>query len=120
MVMNEKPRPIAAALERKQQRIVSELGALGFVLPGSISARSSLCGNPGCVCHRDPTRLHGPYHSWTRALRGKTLTRNLSDDQVVRYGDWTCDAAKLRTLVTDLKRLSLQAIHQAEGWTFQE
>ena len=118
--MNEKPRSIAASLERQQQRIVSELGGLGFVLPGSISARSSLCGNPGCVCHRDPTRLHGPYNSWTRAVRGKTLTRNFSDDQVLRYRDWINDAAKLRTLVTDLKRLSLQAIHQAEDWDLRE
>ena len=118
--MSEKPRPISATFERQHQRIVSELGALGFVLPGSVSARSSLCGNPGCVCHRDPTRLHGPYHSWTRALRGKTLTRNLSDDQVLRYRDWIDDAAKLRSLVIDLKQLSLRAIHQAEGWDLRE
>lgn len=118
--MPDAPRPICASLERQHQRIVGKLGALGFVLPGSISERNSLCGNPGCVCHRDPTRLHGPYHSWTRTLRGKTLTRNLSDDQVLRYRAWLDDAATLRTLVSDLKRLSLRAIHQAEDWDLQE
>jgi hypothetical protein len=118
--MQKIPRPIRASAERDRQRIVAKLGALGFVLPGSISARSSKCGNPGCVCHVDPTRLHGPYHSWTRTVRGTTVTRNLTDEQLERYQAWFDDARQLRTLLTDLKRVSLQAVHQAEGWDLWE
>jgi len=118
--MDNQPIRISASAERERRRIVAKLAALGFVLPGSISARSSRCGNPGCVCHVDPTRLHGPYHSWTRTLRGTTVTRNLTDDQLTRYQAWFDDARQLRTLVADLKRVSLQAVHQAEGWELQE
>lgn len=106
--------------ERERQRIMAKLGNLGFVLPGSISARRSKCGNPGCICHQDPTRFHGPYHSWTRTLRGKTVTRNLTDDQVERYQPWFDDARQLRDLVLDLKRLSLQVAHRSEGWELHE
>jgi len=105
-----------AEIEAERRRIVRELGTLGFVLPGSITARSSRCGNPGCSCHDTPAKLHGPYQTWTRKVAGKTVTRNLTSDQVERYTTWFDDARRLRTLVTELKELSLRAAHQAEGW----
>lgn len=108
------------ALEAERQRIMGELARLGFVLPGSISARSSRCGNAGCSCHDEPPRLHGPYQSWTRKVAGKTVTRNLTHDQIERYTPWFDDARRLRTLVADLKQLSLRAAHRTEGWELHD
>ena len=95
--------------EDERKRIMAELATIGLVLPGSVTARSSRCGNPGCSCHDEPPRLHGPYQTWTRKVGGKTMTRNLTNDQVERYATWFDDARRLRSLVAELKQLSLRA-----------
>lgn len=102
--------------EAERQRIMAELGTIGFVLPGSVTERWSRCGNPGCSCHDEPPKLHGPYQTWTRAVKGKTVTRNLTEDQVSRYTPWLDDARRLRKLVSELKELSLRAANQIENW----
>ena len=102
--------------ESERQRIMAELATIGFVLPGSVTERWSRCGNPGCSCHDEPPQLHGPYQTWTRAVKGKTVTHNLSEDQVSRYTPWLEDARRLRRLVSQLKELSLRAANQIENW----
>ena len=102
--------------EAERRRIMAELATIGFVLPGSVTERWSRCGNPGCSCHDEPPKLHGPYQTWTRAVKGKTVTRNLTDDQVSRYTPWLVDARRLRKLVSELKELSLRAANQIENW----
>lgn len=102
--------------EAERRRIMAELNTIGFVLPGSVTSRRSRCGNPGCSCHDEPPKLHGPYQTWTRAVKGKTITRNLTDDQVDRYAPWFDDARRLRRLVSELKQLSLRAAIQNENW----
>jgi hypothetical protein len=48
-------------------------------------------------------------------VAGKTVTRNISEDQQDRYQDWFDNARKLRQLVTELETLSLRAFEQSEG-----
>jgi len=50
----------------------------GPALPGTLTVRAYACGKPGCRCHADPPRLHGPYAEWTRKIAGKTVTRRLT------------------------------------------
>jgi hypothetical protein len=102
--------------EAERQRIMAELATIRFVLPGSVTERWSRCGNSGCSCHDEPPKLHGPYQTWTRAVKGKTITRNLSEEQVERYALWIDDARRLRKLVSELKELSLRAVNQNENW----
>ena len=102
--------------EAERQRIMAELATIRFVLPGSVTERWSRCGNPGCSCHDEPPNLHGPYQTWTRAVKGKTVTRNLTEDQFARYAPWFEDARRLRRLVSELKQLSLRAANQNETW----
>jgi len=52
-----------------RDRIAAELAAAGFALPGTLTVRAYACGKPGCRCHADPPRLHGPYAEWTRKIR---------------------------------------------------
>jgi len=101
---------------RSQHQIMSEIAKLGFCLPGSLVTRSSRCGSLTCACHSDPGRLHGPYLSWTRKVDGKTVTRNLSPDQVDRYRAWFDNAKRLRQLVGELEELSVSVAAEAEGW----
>ena len=48
---------------------------------GSLSERTIKCGKPGCACAQDPKALHGPYHSLTHAVGGKTRSRFLTAKQ---------------------------------------
>ena len=48
---------------------------------GSLSERTIKCSKPGCACAPDPKARHGPYHSLTHAVRGKTRSRFLTTEQ---------------------------------------
>jgi hypothetical protein len=48
---------------------------------GSVSERFVKCSKAGCPCVSDPKARHGPYHSLTRAERGKTQSRFLTAAQ---------------------------------------
>lgn len=48
---------------------------------GSISQRTIKCGKAGCVCAVNPEARHGPYHSLTQAVGGKTRSRFLTEEQ---------------------------------------
>jgi hypothetical protein len=48
---------------------------------GSLSERTIKCGKPGCACAQDPKARHGPYHSLTHAVGGKTRSRFLTAKQ---------------------------------------
>ena len=80
------------AQHHRATEITNEIATLGFALPGSVALRYTTCGTPGCRCHADPPRPHGPYPSWTRKVAGKTVTR------------------RLRELLGELEALSLEII----------
>lgn len=105
-----------AALERQRQHLIAEITKLGFVLPGSLTARRTRCSTPGCHCRSEQPVLHGPYYSWTRKIAGKTVTRQLTAEQIERYTPWFEDARKLRALINQLEALSLQAAEHLNGW----
>jgi hypothetical protein len=102
-----------AALDRQRQKLLAEIATLGFALPGTLTARHTRCSTPGCRCHAQPPSLHGPYHTWTRKITGKTVTRQLSAEQAERYRPWFDNARKLRALIRQLQTLSLQAAEHA-------
>ena len=37
-----------------------------------VQTRQIECGKAACHCHETPGNRHGPYHYWTRKVRGKT------------------------------------------------
>lgn len=106
----------SAKERRRLAEIVAELGELGFCLPGTLTERRTRCSTPGCHCRAELPALHGPYYSWTRKIKGKTVTRTLSAEQASRYGPWFEDARRLRALAVELEALSLGITERAEGW----
>jgi hypothetical protein len=99
--------------------ITARLADVSFALPGTLADRMTRCGHPGCRCHADPPRLHGPYHQWTRKKDGKTATRILSDDQLADYGPWFDNHRRLRELVAELEELSLAIAEADPRWNRQ-
>ena len=100
---------------REILREITEIGDVGYALPGSIVIRRTACGKAVCRCKADPAELHGPYVSWIRRSDGKPITRKLTPEQEQRYRPWFDNARRLRQLVAELETLSLQAFEQAEG-----
>jgi hypothetical protein len=96
--------------------ITARLAAVAFALPGTLADRMTRCGYPGCRCHADPPRRHGPYHQWTRKKNGKTATRILSDEQLADYGPWFDNHRRLRELITELEELSLAIAEADPRW----
>jgi len=44
-----------------------------MAVQGGLSETTRTCGNPGCACHRDPARRHGPHLYLTfRARDGRS------------------------------------------------
>ena len=99
-----------AAQRAARDRIAAQLAAAGYALPGTLTVRAYACGKPGCRCHADPPRPHGPYAEWTRKIGGKTVTRRLTPAELAEYQPLFDNAKKLRALVNELQDLTLEII----------
>jgi hypothetical protein len=96
-------------LQRRYRAVQDQVRKLGFIAPGSIIERSTVCGTPGCRCHADPPTRHGPYFQYTRKLAGKTFTRRLNAEQADRYREWIANRRALDELTAEMDQLSQQA-----------
>lgn len=96
-------------LPRAYRATQDQIRHLGFVVPGSVIERYTVCGTPGCRCHGDPPTRHGPYFQYTRKVDGKTLTRRLDAEQADRYREWIANRRRLDELTDQMDRLSHQA-----------
>lgn len=63
------------------RQLAAELAYAKPMRRGSLSERMIKCSKPGCACAKDPQARHGPYHSLTHAIGGKTRSRFLTAEQ---------------------------------------
>ena len=101
------------------RRIATELAAIarsGNVAPGTITERRMRCGKANCRCHADPPQLHGPYWSWTRKVRTKTVGRWLTPEQRDDYATFFDNSKRLRALLAELEALGLSIIDADPRW----
>jgi|HubBroStandDraft_1064217.scaffolds.fasta_scaffold341782_2 hypothetical protein len=105
-----------ASRRSELRRITAELAKVGPVLPGSVLRRYTRCGREGCKCMADPPQRHGPYWSWTRKVRAKTVTRYLSEDQYEDYREMFDNAKRLRSLCDELESVSLAIVEDDPRW----
>ncbi len=114
---NVSPTPAQRARAARIAAQISDgLAQTGFLLPGTLTERKTRCGHPGCRCHADPPRLHGPYHQWTRKIGRKTVTRILSDEQLADYQPWFDAQRRLRDLIAELEHLSQEIADNDPRW----
>jgi hypothetical protein len=85
------------------RQLVTELAQPQPMRRGSVSERSIKCGKAGCACAEDPKSRHGPYHSLTQAVAGKTRSRFLTAEQAVVAQQQVAAGRKFREQV-DLYR----------------
>ena len=70
--------PIASdikALQLQRDQLKSQISQIGEMRPGSLVARFRKCGKPTCHCAKKGAKGHGPSHSLTWPVAGKTRTR---------------------------------------------
>jgi hypothetical protein len=103
-------------VDAERRRIVDELGQLGFTLPGTITIRTVTCGRAACGCATDPDQRHGPYIQWSRTVKGRTVNKMLTPEQLETHQPWIDNQRRLRDLAHQLERLSIEAMRTAEGW----
>ena len=108
--MEEEPGLDELAAEYAQLK--TQIGALGYAVPGTISQRYTICTSRGCHCRADPPQRHGPYWQYTRTLGGKTVTRRITAAQAERYREWIANRRRLDDLTADMDRISRQAIEE--------
>lgn len=95
---------------RQIAKELAKLARTAEVLPGSITERLTRCGRPGCACHKDPPRLHGPYWHWTRKVANKTVGKYLSKDQAQQCQRWIENDRRIRELLTRLEAIGIDRL----------
>lgn len=97
-------------IQRRIQRIKTELAALGEMRPGSLSKQYNVCGKPGCRC-KDPQtpQRHGPYYqlSWVHA--GKSTTQFIRRPFLAQVQAELATYKTFRKLTEEWVALALQA-----------
>lgn len=96
--------------EQRYRELKQQLQDVGFVCVGSLQTRYLSCGNASCRCHQDPAKRHGPYHYWTRKVKGRTVTVLLKQEQVPLYQEWIQHNRQLENLVREMRRISAQVL----------
>ncbi len=98
-----------AKLRQDYQALKAQVQLLGYVIPGTVEKRLYRCGKPNCRCMTQGL-LHGPYHQWTRKIRGKTVNINLDLESAKTVKEWIQNNRKLRALCRRLEKISLAAL----------
>lgn len=101
--------PELARLRRDYRALQDQIRGLGFVAPGTVLERYTVCGSPGCGCHAEPPARHGPYFQYSRKINGKTHTRRLTAEQADRYREWIANRRRLDDLTAQMDRVSRRA-----------
>ena len=72
---------ITPEIPSRVRQLADELAQSQPMRRGSLSERTIRCGKAGCACADNPKARHGPYHSLTQAVGGKTRSRFLTTEQ---------------------------------------
>ena len=95
------------------QELRRQLANTGYICTGSISTVYRKCGKAYCVCAKNEEVLHGPYNVWTRKVKGKTVTRNLTDEQARLCRERIANLRRLEGIIEDMKNLTVQFIEDS-------
>ena len=97
------------------QKLRYQLAQTGYITTGSITTVYRKCGKSYCFCAKDEKALHGPYNVWTRKVKGKTVTRNLTDAQVELCRECIQNMRKLEVIIRKMKEQTVKYIEEQKN-----
>ena len=65
------------------------------------------CGKLYCRCKTDENAKHGPYTVWTRKVKGKTVTKYLSEKQAKLCREYIQNSKNLESIIEEMRNLSV-------------
>ena len=95
---------------QRYTQLRQQLQELACFSKGTVLERKMKCGQPGCVCHQDPCKRHGPYWQWTYKARGKTVNVKLDGETGPLYQAACQQYRKLKALLNRLECISRTAL----------
>ncbi|MDP7611704.1 MAG: hypothetical protein QGH62_04580 [Nitrospinaceae bacterium] len=94
------------------QKLRDQLTQTGYICTGSITTVYRKCGKSYCFCAKDENAVHGPYNVWTRKVKGKTVTRNLTDAQAELCKECIQRMRKVEVILEKMKNLTVKYIEE--------
>ena len=97
------------------QKLRDQLTQTGYICTRSITTVYRKCGKSYCFCPKDKNAAHGPYNVWTRKVKGKTVTRNLTDTQAELCKECIQNMRKLEAIIDKMKELTAKYIEEQKN-----
>jgi hypothetical protein len=97
-------------LQKKYSELAKQLAQIGYISKGSVMSVCIKCGKPYCRCNTDENAKHGPYTVWTRKVKGKTVTRYLSEKQAKLCREFIQNSKKIELIIEEMRDLSVSII----------
>ena len=83
---------------------------MDYFCKGTVLARRMKCGQPGCACHADQAKRHGPYWEWTYKAKSKTVNVRLTPEAGPIYKAASQQYRELKSLLARLEKDSRTAL----------
>ena len=96
--------------EQKYLQLKMKIEKIGFICNGSVLSVYKTCGNSKCICHKDKSKRHGPYNIWTKKIKGKTVTKLLTDEQAILCRECIKNMREIENILNQMKELSTDFI----------
>ena len=95
-------------MEKRVEKIRTELQQAGEMRPGSLNKQMTVCGRPGCRC-QDPEKpkRHGPYHQLSYVHQGKSTTQFIQKELVPMVARQLKNYKKFKSLTAEWIDLAL-------------
>jgi len=97
------------ALQRRINRLKTQVMALGPMRPGSLSRQYNVCGKPGCRCKapKNPRR-HGPYYQLNYVYGGKKTSEFIRPENLPQVRRELANYKRFRRLTDQWIGLALK------------
>jgi hypothetical protein len=92
-------------MQQQCKALAASLSECWPVYNGTVTIQTRTCGQPTCACHRDESKRHGPYATWTTKVKGKTIARRLSPEEAEVVGGWIENRRRLNRTTKEMVAL---------------
>lgn len=98
------------SINAKINKLKQDLVSMDYILRGSIKTVYNRCGKKECICHRDENKRHGPYHLFTKKVKGKTTGRHYSQEEASLLKPYLKKYNRAVEIIRQISELSDKAV----------